>query len=180
MKRAVLKIGEGIDKFNNALELVAGIAAFAMMAMLCFQVLMRYAFKKPIYGIDELVIAIMVWVCAIGWATVYWQNGHAILEFIVKRMGRIPRKIIFNISNVIVQVISILFIPASIQLFKMQADIRPVGGLPFGRAYYYALPVIVMSVIMLFYATYKSVAFIVTGDERIVAPEAREEGNAIE
>ena len=180
MKHAIKKIGVALDRFNNGLELTVGLAAFVMMAMLCFQVMMRYIFSNPIYGIDEAVVAIMVWVCAIGWDTVYWQNGHATLEFIVKRLGPMPRRIIFHCSNLIVLVISILFIPASYTLFKMQETLRPIGGLPFGKAYYYALPVLVMSVIMLVYCGYKTVAYLVLDDESIVAPEAREEGNAID
>ena len=180
MKHAIKKIGVVLDRFNNGLELLAGLAAFAMMAMLCFQVMMRYVFSSPIFGIDEAVVAIMVWVCAIGWATVYWQNGHAMLEFIVKHLGPMPRRIIFHCSNLIVLVISVIFIPASYMLFKMQENLRPVGGLPFGKAYYYALPVLVMSIIVLVYCIYKTVAYIVLDDESIVVPEAREEGNAID
>lgn len=180
MKAGIRKIGAILDCFNNALELLAGLSAFVMMAMLCFQVMMRYVFSNPIYGIDEAVIAIMVWVCAVGWATVYWQNGHAILEFIVKRMSQNARRVIFHLTNAIVLLISVLFVPASWKLFKMQEHLRPIGGLPFGKAYYYALPVVVMSIIVLIYCVYKTIAYIVLDDESIVAPDAREEGNILD
>ena len=180
MKEAIRKTGEVLEKFNNVLELIAGLTAFLFMVLLCFQVLMRYVFANPIYGIDEFVIALMIYLCAIGWCTCYWQNGHAILEFIVKRLGRGPRRIIFHCINLSVLAISVVFIPASLKLFQMQKTLRPVGGLPFGRSYYYALPVIIMSIIMMVYSLYKTIAFIVLDDERIVVPEAREEGNAID
>ena len=102
------------------------------------------------------------------------------MEFIVKRMRPMSRRIIFHCSNVIVLVISVLFVPASLSLFRMQKNLRPIGGLPFGKAYYYALPILVMSIIMLIYCIYKTVAYIVLDDERIVVPESREEGNAID
>ena len=47
-------------------------------------------------------------------------------------------------------VISWVYIPAAWQLFQMQKKMPPVGGLPFCKAYYYALPVLVMSVLMLY------------------------------
>ena len=180
MKAVVIRIGKILNQFNSILELAAGLAAFIMMALLCFQVMMRYVFSNPIFGIAEAVVAIMVWICAVGWDTVYWQNGHAILEFIVKRMRPMSRRIIFHCSNVIVLIISVLFVPASLSLFRMQKNLRPIGGLPFGKAYYYALPILVMSIIMLIYCIYKTVAYIVLDDERIVVPESREEGNAID
>jgi TRAP-type C4-dicarboxylate transport system permease small subunit len=180
MKQSIRTIGSWLDKFNNAMELVAGLGAFTFMMLLCFQVMMRYVFSNPIFGIDEAVVALMVWICSLGWCTVYWQNGHAILEFIVKRLGPMTRRIIFHGTNLIVLVISVIFVPASMQLFKMQIMLKPVGGLPFNKAYYYALPVIVMSIIMLVYSVYKTLAYIVLDDERIVVPEPREEGNAID
>lgn len=130
MKKTMVVLGKWLDAFNNALELVAGLGAFLFMAILCFQVMMRYVFSNPIFGIDEAVVALMVWICSLGWCTVYWQNGHAILEFIVKRLGAMPRRIIFHCTNLMILVISIIFVPASVKLFQMQIVLKPVGGLP--------------------------------------------------
>ena len=44
---------------------------FLFMGLLCFQVMMRFVFKHPIYGIDESVTALMIWSMSLGWCTVY-------------------------------------------------------------------------------------------------------------
>ena len=66
MKAVVIRIGKILDQFNSILELAAGLAAFIMMALLCFQVMMRYVFSNPIFGIDEAVVAIMVGILSTG------------------------------------------------------------------------------------------------------------------
>jgi TRAP-type C4-dicarboxylate transport system permease small subunit len=180
MKKDLIRIGKILTVFNDGLELVTGIVMFLFMALLCFRVAMRYIFNNPIYGVDETVVALMIWSCSLSWATVYWQNGHAILEFIVKRLAEQKRRIIFNINNLLILAVNVVFIPASWKLFKMQLKQAPVGGLPFSKAYYYALPVLVMAVILTVYSIYKTIAYPVLKDDLIVAPIPSEEGNAID
>ncbi|MDT3843726.1 MAG: TRAP transporter small permease subunit [Bacillota bacterium] len=180
MKKILIKTGDILEKFNHGLELLTGFLLFAFMTLLCFQVMMRYVFSNPIYGIDELVVALMIWSCCLSWATVYWQNGHAILEFIVKNLPQSVRTVIFNGINVIVMILHITFIPGSMKLFELQKKQAPVGGLFFSKAYYYALPVLVMAVILSVYTAYKLIAYPVIKSDLIVAPLPSEEGNAID
>lgn len=180
MKNMLVKIGSGLDDFNRTLELVTGLVIFGFMMLLCFQVIMRYVFSRPIYGIDEVVTGLMIWCCSMAWGTVYWQNGHAILEFIVKRLPKKAREVIFNAINVLVVVISACYLPGSWKLFQLQLKQAPVGGLPFCKAYYYALPVFVMSILLMVYSIYKLTAYFVLRDDSIVAPAPSEEGNAID
>ena len=76
--------------------------------------------------------------------------------------------------------ISYVYVPAAWQLFNMQKKMPPVGGLPFCKAYYYALPVLVMGIIMLIMSVYKTIAFLVTGDESICVPEEKEGGGVLD
>ncbi len=164
----------------GVLETFTGYVIFLFMVLLFLQVVMRFVFKSPIYGIDEAVTALMIWSMCLGWCTVYWDNGHAVLEFIMKRMPDWFRRVMFNITNVIVLVISWVYIPAGWQLFNMQKKMPAVGGLPFSKAYYYALPVLVMGVLMLILCAYKTIAFLVTGDESVCAPVEKEGGGLLD
>ena len=56
----------------------------------------------------------------------------------------------------------------------------PVGGLPISKGYYYALPVLVMGVIMLVMSAYKAIAFVITGDESICVPVEKEGGGLLD
>lgn len=180
MKQTISNVGKGIGKGINVLKNFTGVLIFVFMALLFLQVIMRFVFRRPIYGIDEAVTALMIWSMCFAWAVVYWENEHAVLEFIMKKMPTWFRKIMFNVTNLIILVITLAYLPGSWTLFNMQKNMPPVGGLPFSRAFYYALPVLVMSVIMLVLCCYKTFAFFVTGDESICAPVEQEGGSVVD
>ena len=180
MKKSIYSIGKAMDKANSVVEVFTGYMIFAFMALLFLQVLMRFIFKHPIYGIDECVTALMIWSMCLGWCTVYWDIGHAVLDFIMNRMPNAFRSGIFTFTNFLIVVISWVYIPASWQLFQMQKKMPPVGGLPISKGYYYALPVLVMGVIMLVMSAYKAIAVVITGDESICVPVEKEGGGLLD
>lgn len=90
------------------------------------------------------------------------------------------RRGMFTFTNFLIVVISWVYIPASWQLFQMQKKMPPVGGLPISKGYYYALPVLVMGVIMLVMSAYKAIAFVITGDESICVPVEKEGGGLLD
>lgn len=106
MKKSIYSIGKAMDKANSVVEVFTGYMIFAFMALLFLQVLMRFIFKHPIYGIDECVTALMIWSMCLGWCTVYWDNGHAVLEFIMNRMPKAFRRGMFTFTNFLIVVIS--------------------------------------------------------------------------
>lgn len=180
MKSVIKAVGKVLDKIMDVLKTFTGFVILIFMALLFFQVIMRFVFRHPIFGIDESVTALMIWSMCLGWCTVYWDNEHAVLEFIMKRMPRWFRFIMFNITNVIIVIISYVYVPASMQLFNMQKNLPPVGGLPFSKGYYYALPVLIMSCIMLVLSVYKTISFVITGDESVCAPVKSEGGSVVD
>ena len=98
----------------------------------------------------------------------------------MKRMPKWFCHFMDHFTNLLIVVMSWVYIPASWQLFQMQKKMPPVGGLPFCKAYYYALPVLVMSVIMLVMSLYKTIAFAVTKDESICVPVEKEGGGLLD
>ncbi|SHJ10330.1 TRAP-type C4-dicarboxylate transport system, small permease component [Dethiosulfatibacter aminovorans DSM 17477] len=174
MKKLIYLCESVLNRFINFLKTITGYAIFLFMALLFFQVCMRFIFNHPIYGIDEMVTFFMIWTMSMGWCTVYWDNEHAVLEFVMKKMPHLFQRIMYNVTNLIVVIISIIYIPGSKKLFDMQMKMTPVGGLDFSKAYYYALPVLVMSIIMLVLSIYKTIAYLVTGDDKLVAPVQEE------
>jgi TRAP-type C4-dicarboxylate transport system permease small subunit len=113
------------------------------------QVILRFLFRSPIYWFEELVIATMVWANALGISWVYKEEGHAKIEFLLTYLPNKLQKTIKVITNVGVSAFSIVLIISSYKLFFIQNRSIPVGGFPFTRAYYFALPVLVGAVWML-------------------------------
>ena len=50
MKQAILSVGKGIDRAIDLLKTFTGYVIFLFMGLLCFQVMMRFVFKHPIYA----------------------------------------------------------------------------------------------------------------------------------
>jgi TRAP-type C4-dicarboxylate transport system permease small subunit len=165
-----------IDHFMDGVSALAGLMIGAFMVSLFIQVVMRFVFNAPIYGLDELVTALMIWSMALGCATVYWGNEHAVIEAILKHFPTPAKHGVYHLTNLIVLVTSMVYIPGGITLFRMQNRLKPVGGLPFSKAWYYALPVAIMGILLVALAMFKTVGYIVTKDDGMVAPASEDEG----
>ena len=67
MKKLIYSTEKVLNKVNSVMEVFTGYVIFAFMVLLFFQVVMRFVFKHPIYGIDEAVTALMIWSMCLGW-----------------------------------------------------------------------------------------------------------------
>ena len=70
MKKLIYSTEKVLNKVNSVMEVFTGYVIFAFMALLFFQVVMRFVFKHSLYGIDEAVTALMIWSMCLGWCTV--------------------------------------------------------------------------------------------------------------
>ncbi len=179
MKSVIRKIEKGINKFINLLSITASWIIALFMLLLFIQVVLRYLFNSPVYGLDELVTAMMIWSMSIGWCTVYWANEHAVIEAIMKKAPPLFKHFMYHVTNIIVLVTHAVFIPGGLLLFKMQNAMTPVGGLPFSKAWYYALPILFMGIIMVILSAFKTIGYVITGDDKMIAPVTEEEGGII-
>ena len=141
---------------------VGAISSVIFLGAMFINVIMRYVFNSPIFWFDEMVIALLVWYSALGTVVCYWTNEHAVINFFLKFFGR-PLKVFFMfIPHLAVAVTSVVFVIGGKQLFDLQLNQLPQGGLPFSRAYYYALPMIVMGILLILCAVYRVVEFLLT------------------
>ncbi|SNS15894.1 TRAP-type C4-dicarboxylate transport system, small permease component [Anaerovirgula multivorans] len=166
----VKKIHSIVDAFMKFLSVFTGYIIGIFMTILFVQVVLRFVFKSPIYGADELVTALMVWSMALGNSIVYWYNEHAVIEFCLKNAPPIAKRIMHHVTNIIVLTTSLVYIPGGIALFKMQQRLIPLGGLPFSKAYYFALPIIVMGILLVALSAVKTVEYIVLKDDNLMMP----------
>ena len=180
LKLAIQKIHEIIDKWISSFTTFTGYLMAAFMTILFIQVVMRFVFKNPIYGADEMVTALMIWSMAIGNAIVYWNNEHAVIEFCMKKAHKLFKILMHHVTNFLVLITSLVYIPGGVNLFKMQNKLIPLGGLPFTKAYYYALPIIVMGVMLVVLSAFKTVEYIVTKDEKLLMPVQGEGGISLD
>jgi TRAP-type C4-dicarboxylate transport system permease small subunit len=179
MGAVIKRLEERINILVNGINILAGITIGVFMSLLVFQVFMRFVFNSPIFGVDELVTALMIWSMALGCPTVYWVNEHAVIEAILKRLPSWGKRCVYHLTNFIVLITSFVYIPGGIRLFQMQNRLRPVGGLPFSKAWYYALPVLIMGILLVAFSLFKTMGYIITREDRLVKPVTGEEGGII-
>lgn len=121
------------------------VSAFFMILMFV-QVVLRYGFNAPLYGLDELVTCLMVWYCSIGSAIVFWEEAHAMIVYFLKFFPKKFQWAVEFCENILILIGAVVFVRAGMLLFALQSKTMPIGGLPFSRAYYSALPITLMGV----------------------------------
>lgn len=151
--------------FNTVIEvilLLCGLSSVLFLGAMFINVILRYVFTNPVFWFDEAIVALLVWYSALGTVACYWTNEHAVINFFIKFFGR-PLKVFFMfMPHVLVFITSFVFVIGGAKLFALQCKQLPQGGLPFSRAYYNALPMIVMGILLIICSAYRIVEYIHT------------------
>lgn len=171
---AIRKVHVWMDKGISVLCDFTALLTAVFLSALFFQVMMRYVFNNPIYGIDEAVTAMMIWAMSLGFVEIYWNNENAVIEFIVKKCPHFVRVIMNYITEVIVLVMGIILVPTGMKLFSLQVKTISLGGLPFSKAYYYALPVTVMGALLAVLAAFRIIEYTITRDDSLLGGTSEE------
>ena len=167
--RKTLEVIHGVlDKLMVLIHWVAGLLTGVFLMLTFVQVVLRYFFNSPIYGVDEYVIALMVWANALGFVVVYWHNEHAMIEFLISRVPAALKYVLYWITNLVVLAVSAVFIPAGYHLFTLQVVTTPRMGLPFPKAYYLALPMLVMGVLVVLLCSFRTIEYAVTRKDALM------------
>lgn len=148
------------DWLVKAISSIAMVLQLIFMILLAVQILMRYFFNAPIYGIEESVTAMVVWFAAFGAVAVTNSNGHAQIEFFLRFFPKSWHKWLQCFVNALGVIIGFILIDGGKRQFKVQRLTAPAGGLPFSKCYYYALPMIVMAVLLIVVCVSRSVKLI--------------------
>lgn len=168
MRRALETIHHGLDVLVMVVHWAAGLLTGAFLLLTFAQVVLRYCFNSPIYGVDEYVIALMVWANALGFVVVYWHNEHAMIEFVVRRSPKGLKYLFYWLTNLVVLIVSVVFIPGGLHLFSLQVLTSPRMGLPFSKAYYLALPMLVMGILMTVLCGFRTIEYAITRDDKLM------------
>ena len=170
----------GMDAIVNILHTVCGMFTLGFFCLTFFQVVMRFCFGKPIFGIEEAVLATVVWTTALGMAIVYWHNEHPKLTVLMEILPSWLRILMHYVTSVIVLILGWFFLEGGLFFFQIQMKTTPTGGLPFCKAYYYALPMLVAGALLLVMAAIRILHFTVIKDESIMKDIPEEGGVSVD
>lgn len=108
MKRTGLKIWNGLIHLQKIFMVVAGCAITVLVFV---EVLLRYIFGSPLFGVEELICLIAMWLYFIGASYGAYERSHIKAELIHMWFKR-PRSyaLVRTISSFITFVLSIIMI----------------------------------------------------------------------
>ncbi|MFO7600163.1 MAG: TRAP transporter small permease [Candidatus Desulfacyla sp.] len=126
-EKTVIRSG---DVFN----MVASASLVAMMLLTCADVLMRYAFSRPIIGTYDLVSLMGAVVVSFAMPYTMLKKGHVAVEFLIQNLSKDTQRIIETFTHLIaVSLFSVLIWQAIILAMDMKAagEVTPTLLLPF-------------------------------------------------
>jgi TRAP-type C4-dicarboxylate transport system permease small subunit len=104
----------GLKKVSNTLisiqRFIGVLLALTVPLLIVYQVILRYVFKAPLMGIEELLIFPIIWLYMIGGANASQQRNHiecGILTLYIKREGTLK---LFNIFKSLFSMIVALWL----------------------------------------------------------------------
>lgn len=106
------KLGRIIENLADLLGHLSGWLVFLMMALVVFEVFMRYVLKRPPMVADEFAGYLLVAISYLGIAYAFKDNAHVRITFVIDRLS--PR--LSNWFRLITQIMALFF---TILLSKM-------------------------------------------------------------
>lgn len=101
----------------NLDDYIAVIALSGIIMVTSLGVLMRFVIGSPLTWVEEVDLALFVWLTFIGVSTVMKQDGHVSIDYVVNKFPRPVIKFFYVFRNIILYIIFIwVFIILGFQL----------------------------------------------------------------
>ena len=97
------------------IEKLASVLFLSMCVMVFVQVLMRYAFNKPIYWAEEFSLSVFTWVAFIGAALALRKSRHARITLLIDKFPEAIRQKVELGGQGLVALISVLIFYQSVK-----------------------------------------------------------------
>jgi len=123
-----------VTRSGDVFNMVASASLVAMMLLTCADVLMRYAFSRPIIGTYDLVSLMGAVVVSFAMPYTMLKKGHVAVEFLIQNLSKDTQRIIETFTHLIaVSLFSVLIWQAIILARDMRAagEVTPTLLLPF-------------------------------------------------
>ena len=85
--RFLKKLVYFFDWLLNSLSFLTGAIIFIVMMTVCLNVLMRYAFNRPIMGVEEITEYLLLLITFIGSAWLLREEGHVGVDILMVRLS---------------------------------------------------------------------------------------------
>jgi len=126
-----------VKRLYDGLGLLGGAILAAMTGAVFLQVVLRYAFRTGLEGLDEVPRYLFVWLTMIGAAAAMERGEHTALVYIRDRLGPVGRALLRVVTTALGMLLFFSMIKASLVLVP-NANLQSSPGLGLSLAYVYA------------------------------------------
>jgi TRAP-type C4-dicarboxylate transport system permease small subunit len=116
---------------NKILKTMISILVLTMVALVFFNVVLRYAFNSGITWSEEMSRYIFVWIVFLGAIVAYKEKAHLGVDLLVGALPRLGQKILYVINNIIVIGVLVIIIIGGIKMIEVTKNsFGPATGTP--------------------------------------------------
>ena len=126
-----------MKRFYDGLGLLGGAILAAMTGAVFLQVVLRYAFRTGVEGLDEVPRYLFVWLVMIGAAAAMERGEHTALVYFRERLGPTGRVVLTIVTTALAMLLFLSMIRSSLVLVP-NANLQTSPGLALPLGYVYA------------------------------------------
>jgi TRAP-type C4-dicarboxylate transport system permease small subunit len=126
-----------VKRLYDGLGLLGGAILAAMTGAVFLQVVLRYAFRSGVEGLDEVPRYLFVWLVMIGAAAAMERGEHTALVYFRDRLGPTGRALLGVVTTALAMVLFLSMIRSSLVLVP-NANLQTSPGLALPLGYVYA------------------------------------------
>ena len=126
-----------MKRFYDGLGLLGGAILAAMTGAVFLQVVLRYAFRTGVEGLDEVPRYLFVWLVMIGAAAAMERGEHTALVYFRDRLGPAGRALLSIVTTTLAMLLFLSMIRSSLILVP-NANLQTSPGLALPLGYVYA------------------------------------------
>jgi TRAP-type C4-dicarboxylate transport system permease small subunit len=126
-----------VKRVYDGLGLLGGAILAAMTAAVFLQVVLRYAFRTGLEGLDEVPRYLFVWLVMIGAAAAMERGEHTALVYFRDRLGPTGRAVLGVVTTALAMLLFLSMIRSSVVLVP-NANLQTSPGLALPLGYVYA------------------------------------------
>ena len=134
--KVIKNIEKGFDFFEKALNLVSMTFVGAIVAIIFYSVVMRYAFDRPPFWSEELARFIFIWIIMFGAVLVTRERSHIELVLFVNLLPKKWKYILSIFTHFLMIVFCWVMVQQGIKIYPIVAQATsPTLGLSMGWLY---------------------------------------------
>lgn len=106
-KKGIAKIAKYFVNFQYGLSIVM---ALLLLAMIGYEVVMRYVFKSSLMGVEEVMVFPIIWLYMLGGANASYEKSHIECGILTLYIKKEHSMLIFNLVKRIICVVILAWI----------------------------------------------------------------------